>query len=69
MLSLKAQMVMAEMKPCAFCVWATHDFPNDDEHNGLHDCGWHTCGLDGVFRQCNSDCKNFVIADGAWASF
>ena len=41
MMSLRAQMEIA-MKPCA--LWHTHDFPDDAEHNRLHNAGWHTCG-------------------------
>ena len=69
MMSLRAQMEIAEMKPCAFCGWATHKFPNDAEHNRKHDEGWHTCGIDGGFRLCKPDCDMFVMAQGAFASF
>lgn len=62
-------MEIAEMKPCAFCEWATHDFPDDYEHERLHNSGWHTCGFDGEFRQCNPDCTTFVIAEGVQANF
>lgn len=69
MMSIRAQREIAEMKPCAFCVWSTHDFPKDSEHERLHNGGWHTCGLDGGFRQCNPDCGAFALAQGAQSSY
>lgn len=68
-MSIKAQMVMSEMKPCAFCAWHTHKFPDDEEHERLHNEGWHTCGLDGTFRQFGGDCCMFLPDAGIWASF
>lgn len=69
MMSLRAQMEIANMKPCAFCAWSNHDFPKDSEHERKHNGGWHTCGIDGEFRQSRPDCDSFVLAKGASASF
>lgn len=69
MMSLRAQMEIAEMKPCAFCGWSTHDFPKDAEHEQKHNDGWHNCGIDGGFRQCCPGCDKFVLAQGAASSF
>lgn len=70
MMSLRAKMELTRLKPCAFCGWATHAFPNDTEHNQKHDSeGWHTCGLDGIFRQYSPNCDMFMIAPGSQSSF
>ena len=69
MLSLRAEMELAEMKPCAFCAWSSHDFQKDAEHERLHMKGWHTCQLDGGFRHDNPDCRAFAVAQGARASY
>lgn len=64
MMSAQAQREIAEMRPCAFCLWHTHDFPDDAKHEQMHQAGWHTCGLDGSFRRFGTDCKDFVPAGG-----
>ena len=69
MMSLRTQMEITEMKPCAFCAWHTHDFPDDAEHNRLHNAGWHACGLDGDFRRYGGDCGHFLLDAGVRASF
>lgn len=69
MMSLRAQMDIADMKPCAFCAWSTHDYPKDKEHERLHEVGWHSCGIDGGFRQCNPDCHVFTMARGVQSSY
>lgn len=62
---MRMMMDLSEMKPCAFCLWGAHAFPNDAEHNALHAQGWHTCAIDGVFRQSCPECKDFAIARGS----
>lgn len=62
-------MELAQMKMCAFCVWCTHDFPDNEMYEQLHLNGWHVCALDGRIRKFGEDCESFVIADGVQASF
>ena len=46
---------------CAFCVNACHDFNRDAWHEVRHDEGWHTCKLDGCFRQSKPLCQRFEL--------
>ena len=62
-------MELMEMKPCAFCVWANHDYPQDAEHEHKHHCGWHSCDIHGGFRRYAPDCGAFAIAQGVKASY
>lgn len=57
----EVRALLTDEKPCAFCFWHTHDFPDDAEHNELHEAGWHACMFDGEFRESNPDCERFVI--------
>ena len=52
---------------CMFCVHHTHDFPDDDWHSERHAGGWHTCGIDGRFRQSKPLCKHFRLDEGVQA--
>lgn len=47
--------------PCMFCENHTHDFPSDEWHEKKHMSGWHTCGIDHVFRRVQPFCKDFKL--------
>ena len=57
-----------ELKPCAFCVWCSHDFPDDDEHEDMHMRGYHACALQEGFFAYKPDCPWFAVGEGAWSS-
>ena len=50
---------------CAFCVNAGHDFKCDAWHEEKHEEGWHTCKVDGCFRQSKPLCQRFEFNDSA----
>lgn len=54
---------------CAFCDNGGHDFPDDSEHEEKHMGGWHTCKVDGVFRQSKPFCGDFTLSDGIHSSY
>lgn len=54
---------------CSFCVHATHDFPSDAFHEERHARGWHTCEMDGLFRQNKWHCRDYQRGGGAVISW
>jgi len=49
---------------CAFCENATHDYPDTEWHEEKHNQGYHTCGIDGGFRNQKPLCENMRLASG-----
>ena len=60
---------MRVKSPCMFCANHTHAFPSDDWHEQQHMEGWHTCGIDGVFRDMQPFCPNFEVSQFLMTSF
>lgn len=54
---------------CAFCDRHTHDFPDDEWHDSKHAAGWHTCSVDGYFRQSKPFCGDFKLSEGVHTTF
>lgn len=64
----KAFDYLRVMGVCVFCKFHTHDFPDDETHERLHEQGWHTCEVDGVFRQHRALCPYMRLDEGVWSS-